>query len=151
MICSTASQNTSVLPAHIDQHIHAQSESDTALMSTAVLLAGLQCPAVAGQASSCLVWNTAQCTQANTLNTASWYIKGTNLKFWNPILGSQTESYSKWLEESEVSKCLLFTPVYSIEVTTFDTRRKSILHVEKLASPHWPESRIQFFLVKRCY
>lgn len=150
MISSTASQNTLVLPAHTGQHIHAQSESDTALLSAAVPLAGLQCPAAAGQASSCLLWNTAQCTQANTLHTTSWYIKGKNLMFWNPIPGSQIESFSKWLEESEVSKCLLFAPVYSIEVTTSDRRRNSILHCWKISITTLARIKSST-LVKRCY
>lgn len=45
---------------------------------------------------------------------------------------------------------LTLCPVYSIEVTVFDTRRNSILYIEKLASPHWTESRVQL-LVKRQY
>lgn len=146
-----SSQSTLLSPAHTANRVHAQSDSHTALLSTAMLSAGVQCPAGAGRASSCSAWNRAQCTQANTLNTASWFIKGTNLKFWNPILRSQIESYSKWLDESQVSKCLPFAPVYSMQVTTFDTRRNSTLHVEKLALPHWPESPVQLLLVKRPY
>lgn len=60
VICSTASQSTLVLV-----HTHLCSVwRDTALPSPAVLPAGCQCPAGAGQASSCSVWNTAQCSQA---------------------------------------------------------------------------------------
>lgn len=144
-----SSQSTLLSPAHTAHRVRAQCDSHPALLSTAVLSAGFQCPAGAGQASSCSAWNTAQCTHINTLNTASCFIKGTNLKLWNPILRSQIESFSKWLDESEVSKCLPFAPVYSMQVTTFDARRNSTLHDEKLASPHWPESRVQLFLVKR--
>lgn len=81
VICSTASDQV-VLPAHIAHHIHAQSDNNTALPSTAILSADFtfHCPSQLGRPGQQLV-RLYSSTQANTLDIASWYIKGTNLKF----------------------------------------------------------------------